>query len=53
MKMGSFPYTVTLTLAADKRYLVLQYSMAFISYTQQVLDMEDLFGTLANYTVGI
>ena len=27
--------------------------MTIISYTQQILDMEDLFGTLANCTVDI
>ena len=32
---------------------MLQYYMAIIAYTQRVLDMGDLFGTIANCTVGI
>ena len=32
---------------------MLQYSMAIIAYTQHVLDMADLFGTYANFKVGI
>ena len=30
---------------------MLQYSAAIIAYSQQVLDMQDLFGTLTN-TIG-
>ena len=48
-----FQYTASQTLAGDRGYLVLQYSMTMIAYTQQVLNMEDLFGTVANCTVGI
>ena len=31
----------------------LLYFIAIIAYTQQLMDMEDLFGALANCTVGI
>ena len=48
-----FQYTASKTLVGDKGYLVLQYSMTIKAYTQQVLDMEDLFVTVANCTVGI
>ena len=33
------------TLAPDRRYLVLQYSVAIIAHSQQVLSMKDLSGT--------
>ena len=46
-------YTASENLAADKRHSVLQYFMTIIEYTQLLLDMEDLFGTSANCTVGI
>ena len=32
---------------------MLQYYMAIISHKQQLLDMEDLFGTSENCSVGI
>ena len=32
---------------------MLQYHITIISYTQQLLDLEDLFRTSANCTVGI
>ena len=32
---------------------MLQYYMTIIAYTQQLLDMENLFGTSANCTIGI
>ena len=32
---------------------MLKYYMTIIAYTQQLLDMEDLFGTSANCTVDI
>ena len=31
------------TFAVDRRYLVLQYSVASIAYLQQVLGMKDFF----------
>ena len=33
------------SLAVDRRYLVLQYSVAIIAYSHLVLGMKDLFGT--------
>ena len=45
MKMGPNPYTASENSAADKGHKVLQYYMSIIAYTQQLLDMEDLFGT--------
>ena len=53
MKMGPYPVTASEHLAADKGHLVLIYYMTIIAYTQQLLDMEDLFGTSANCMVGI
>ena len=53
MKMGSQPYTASKNLAADKRHSVLQLYMTIIAYTKQLSDMEDLFGTSSNCTVGI
>ena len=41
------------TIAADKGHSVLQYYMTIIAYMQQLLDMEGLFGTSVNCTVGI
>ena len=41
--MGLFPCMAYGTLATDRRYLVLQYYVAFIAYSQQVLGMESLF----------
>ena len=44
--MGWFPYMPFETCAVERRYLVLQYYiMVIIAYTQQVLEMEALFGT--------
>ena len=51
--MGPLPYKASENLAADKGHLVLQYNINIIAYTQQLSDMEDLFGTSANCTVGI
>ena len=51
--MGYFPYMTFETLAAERRYLVLHYSVAIIAYSQQVLSMTDLSGTYAICTVGI
>ena len=53
MKMGPKPYTAFENLAADRGHYVLQYYMAIITYTQQLLDMEDLFVSSANCRVGI
>ena len=51
--MGPKPFTASENLAADKGHKVLQYYMTIIAYTQQLLDMEDVFGTSANSTVGL
>ena len=51
--MGLRPYTASENFAADKGHKVLQYYMTIITYTQQLFDMEDLFGTSANSTVGV
>ena len=40
-------------MAADQGHLVLQYYIKIIANEQQSLDIEDLFGTSANLTVGI
>ena len=40
-------------MAADQGHLVLKYYITIIANAQQLLDMEDLFGTSANLTVGI
>ena len=40
-------------MAADHGHHVLQYFINIIANAQQLLDMEDLFGTSANWTVGI
>ena len=53
MKMGTYPYAASENLAADQGHHVLQYYINIIANTQQVLDMEDVFGTTANCTVGI
>ena len=45
MKMECFPDIVFEILAGYRGYLVIQYAMAIIENTQQVLDMENLFGT--------
>ena len=42
--MGWFPYMASETKAAERRYLVLQYFVAIIAYSQQVLGKNDLFG---------
>ena len=47
------PYTASENLAADQGHHVLQYYINIIANTQQLLDIEDLFGTSANWTVGI
>ena len=41
-------YMVSETLTADRGYIVSPYSMVSVAYTQQILDMDDLFGTSAN-----
>ena len=46
--MGPYPYTASENLAADKGHHVLQYYIKIIANAQQLLDMEDLFGTSAN-----
>ena len=43
--MSWFPCIVSETLAVDRRHLVLQYSVAIIAYSQQVLGEKDLFVT--------
>ena len=43
MKMGCFPYMASENLAADREFYVLQYSMASMTYTQQVLDWKIYF----------
>ena len=53
MKMGPWPYTASENLAADKGHHVLQYYKSIRANTQQLLDMEDLFGTSAKWTLGI
>ena len=53
MKMGPQPYTASENMAADQGHHVLQYYINIIANVQQLLDMEDLFGTSANWTVGI
>ena len=53
MKMGPSPYTASENMAADHRHHVLQYYIKIIANAQQLLDMEDLFVTSANLTVGI
>ena len=45
MKMGPQPYTASKNLAADQGLHVLQYYINIIANAQQLLDMEDLFGT--------
>ena len=52
MKMGPWPYTASEHLAADQGQHVLQYYINIIANAQQLLDMEDVFGTSANRTVG-
>ena len=42
------PYTASENLAADQAHHVLQFYINIIANTQQLLDMEDLFGTSAN-----
>ena len=42
------PYTASETLAADQGHYVLQYYINIIANAQQLLDIEDLFGTSAN-----
>ena len=37
-------------MAADQGHLVLQYYINIIANVNQLLDMEDLFGTSANLT---
>ena len=53
MKMGPFPYTGSENMAADQGHHVLQYFINIIENAQQLLGIEDLFGTSANGTVGI
>ena len=50
MKMGP---TASENVAADEGHQVPQYKLTIVAYTQIFLDMEDLFGTSANWTVGI
>ena len=40
-------------MASDQEHHVLQYFKNIIANAQQLLDMEDLFGTSANWTVGL
>ena len=40
-------------MAVDQGHLVLQYDINTIANAQPLLDMEDLFETSANLTVGI
>ena len=46
--MGPWPYTASENLAADQRHHVLQYYINNIANTQQLLDLEDGFGTSPN-----
>ena len=48
MKKGPWRYPASENLAADQGHHVLQYYINIIENTQQLLDMEDLFGTSAN-----
>ena len=48
MNMGPQPYTASENVATDQGHQVLQYLINIIANTQQLLDMEDLFGTPAN-----
>ena len=52
-KWVHMPYTASENLDADQGHHVLQYYINIIANTQQLLDMEDLFGTSANWRVGI
>ena len=47
-KWVHMPYTASENLAADQGHHVPQYYINIIANTQQLLDMEDLFGTSAN-----
>ena len=40
-------------MAADQGHHMLQYYINIIANAQQLLDIENLFGTPANWTVGI
>ena len=42
---GRSTYMASEILAVGRKYLVLQYSVAIIAYSQQVLGMKDLFRT--------
>ena len=53
MKMGPEPYTASENMATDQGHHVLQYYINIEANAQQLLDMEDLFRTSANRTVGI
>ena len=48
MKTGPWAYTASENLAADQGHHVLQYYINIIANTQQLFDMEGLFGTSAN-----
>ena len=48
MKMGTYQYTASENLAADREHHVLQYYINIIANAQQFFDMEDVFGTSAN-----
>ena len=48
MKMGPWPYTASENMAADQGHHVLQDYINSIANAQQLLGMEDLFGTSAN-----
>ena len=52
-KWGQWPYTASENMAADQGHHVLQHYMNITANAQQLLDMEDLFVTSANLTVGI
>ena len=45
--MGPLLYAASENLAADQGHHVLQYYINIIANTQQLLDIEDVFGTSA------
>ena len=45
LKMGTWSYTASENLTAYQGHHMLQYYINIIANTQQLLDMEDFFGT--------
>ena len=46
--MGPYLYTASKNMAADRGHHVIQYYINIIANAQQLLDMEDIFGTSVN-----